>query len=89
MKLILNEKTSLDSALAKVEEMSVKLGFDHIESDAAKHAVTNFHSLLTSPQGNHIHSVFEKVVKGGNGKELKIKGTSSSQQGIISRLLSV
>lgn len=89
MKLVLNERTSLDSALAKVEVMSVKLGFDQIALDTAKGTVMNFHSLLTSPQGENVNSTFEKVVKGSNGKKLKIKATSSSQQGFVSRLFSV
>lgn len=89
MRLIFNEKKSLCSALSKVEEMTAKLGFDQIESDAAKNAVENFHSLLTSPHGEHINSKFEKVVKGANGKTLKIKGVSSSQQSLISRLVSI
>lgn len=89
MKLIINEKTSLDDALTKVEQLATKLGFDQIETNAAKDAVMNFHSLLTSPQGQNINSEFEKVIKAVNGKFLKIKGVSSSQQGIISRFLSI
>lgn len=89
MKLILNEKSSLDSVLKKVAQAAVKLGFDQAESDAAKAAVVNFHTLLTSSQSEHINSEFEKAIKGANGKQLRIKAISSSQQGFISRLLSV
>ena len=41
MKLILNEKSSLDSVLKKVAQAAVKLGFDQAESDAAKAAVVS------------------------------------------------
>lgn len=51
MKLILNEKTSLDVALDKVVGACEKLGFEQVETDCAKKAVVNFHTSLTASGG--------------------------------------
>jgi hypothetical protein len=86
MKLTLNEKTCLDSALNRLENFVLKLDFSDIEADTAKRAVVNFHTLLVDQQSEGQNSRYEKTVKGENGRTLTIVGISSSQQGIFSRI---
>ena len=89
MKLVINEKTSLGTALAKVEKFSNKLSFDYNESDVAKKTVINFHDQLTTPGSKNMNSEFSKIISSQNGKNLKIIGVSSSQQGLLSRLRTI
>jgi hypothetical protein len=86
MKLTLNEKTCLDSALKRLESLVLKLDFSEVEADAAKQSVVNFHSILTAKGTEGQSSRYEKTVKGENGRTLTIVGITSSQQGIFSRI---
>lgn len=88
MNITLNEKSSLGTALERVDKCSDKLGFDSIETQNARDTVTNFHSLLTAPESEHINSEFRKTISGAKGK-LTISASSSSQQGFFSKLFSV
>jgi len=86
VKLTLNEKTCLNSALKRLEGVVLKLDFSDIEAEAAKQSVVNFHSMLTSKESEGQSSRYEKTVKSENGRTLTIVGITSSQQGIFSRI---